>query len=39
MNILEHVSLLQVGASSGYSPGVVLLDAQVVVCPIKKMIS
>jgi hypothetical protein len=34
MNIVEHVSLLHVGASSGYMPRVVLLGPQVVLCPI-----
>ena len=34
MNIVEHVSLLNVGASSGYMPRRVLLDPQVVLCPI-----
>jgi hypothetical protein len=34
MNIVEHVSLLPVGASSGYIPGEVLLDLLVVLCPI-----
>jgi hypothetical protein len=36
MNIVEHVSLLQVGASSvlGICPGEVLLDLPVILCPI-----
>jgi hypothetical protein len=32
MNIVEHVSLLHVGASSEYIPRVVFLDPQVVLC-------
>ena len=32
MNIVEHVSLLPVGISSGYMPGEVLLDLPVVLC-------
>jgi hypothetical protein len=31
MNIVEHVSLLPVGTSSGYMPGEVLLDLPVVL--------
>jgi hypothetical protein len=34
MNIVEHVSLLPVGASTGICPGVVLVDPQVGLCPI-----
>jgi hypothetical protein len=34
MNIVEHVSLLHVGASSRYIPGVVLLDPLVEICTI-----
>ena len=35
MNIVEHVTLLPVGTSSGYiCPGVVLLDLPVVLCAI-----
>ena len=32
MNIVEHVSLLHVGASLGICPGMVLLGVQVVLC-------
>jgi hypothetical protein len=35
LNIVEHVSLLQVGTSSGNMPGEVLLDLLVVLCPLK----
>jgi hypothetical protein len=34
MNIVEHVSLLPVGTSSGYMQGEVLLDLLVVLCPV-----
>ena len=34
MNIVEHVSILQVGASSGYMPAVVFLYLLVELCPI-----
>jgi hypothetical protein len=34
MNIVEHVSLLQVEASSGYIPRRGLLDLLVVLCPV-----
>jgi hypothetical protein len=34
MNIVEHVSLLHVGASLGICLGVVLVSPQVVLCPI-----
>jgi hypothetical protein len=34
MNIVEHVSLLHVGACSGHIPGVVFLGPQVVACPV-----
>ena len=34
MNIVEHVPLLDVGASSGYMPRVVLLNLLEELCPI-----